>query len=164
MSKKRHSTPASSDQANGAHSTPDRAIGWGKAFGKSNPSTDQTIERDGHFGAGAAGAGGGTILILVAQNLPESHPWKSWLVTTAPAVTVGVSAMWLWIRSRVNAHLSRKDRAKRFHELRSKILSMIANPETSDAHRDALRRLLEKIEIAEVEYYAIRLKELENEM
>ena len=44
-------------------------------------------------GAGAAGVGGGTLLVVIANNLREGNPLKPWLVLAAPSVSIFVWAL-----------------------------------------------------------------------
>ena len=40
-----------------------------------------------------AGAGGGTLLAVIAQNLDPTDPIKPWLISLAPAATLMLSAI-----------------------------------------------------------------------
>src|SRR4051812_20958245 len=83
------------------------------------------------IGAGAAGVGGGTGLILLARNLPDASPWKSWLIIAAPTVTVLASSAWVWLKTK----LENVVKAKQVDDLFAKVLqtleSALKNPNTS---------------------------------
>src|SRR4051812_47526752 len=52
-----------------------------------------------------AGAGGGTLLAVLAQNLDPSDPLRPWLISLAPAATLMLSAIWVFVRKRVEERL-----------------------------------------------------------
>lgn len=98
-------------------------------------------------GAGAAGAGSGTLLVLLANNLPDSNRWKSWLVLLAPSLTIAITVAYTWIRKYVDDYLDER-RIKRFiSEAKVTLREALENPNTSEAHRRKLRAQLEELEL-----------------
>src|SRR4051812_39263746 len=98
-------------------------------------------------GAGVAGAGAGTALVLVANGLHEGHPLKPLLSYAAPSATVlfGVACFWIQREGFDLLHdwriRRRGNRAKRrFHE-------SLNNPDTSEEHKNAIRKKLEELEL-----------------
>jgi hypothetical protein len=95
-----------------------------------------------------AGAGGGTLLVLLAQSLRS--PWNSLLLYAAPALSIAASAvftpMWQdWLRKQPQRGFARAlKRAKR------KLRRLLRNKQTSEEHKQKLRLDLEKIENIEV--------------
>jgi hypothetical protein len=55
-------------------------------------STDSP-SRKSRVGGKAAGAGGGTLMVLLANTLPEHSVWRPWILAAAPSVTVALSAI-----------------------------------------------------------------------
>ena len=100
-----------------------------------------------NLGAGAAGASGGTVLVLLAQNLPEKNPFKSWLVISAPSVSLALSVCWVWMKKYGVEYMKR-----RHIEKQKEILAKaIQNPITSPEHHEALRKKYEQVEMEQVE-------------
>jgi hypothetical protein len=56
--------------------------------------------------AGAAGAGVGTFIVLVAESLPPHSPWRPWLIYSAPTLSVAVGAIAFWFQRRLAQYVS----------------------------------------------------------
>lgn len=101
--------------------------------------------------AGTAGAGGGTLLVALANGLPDSSSLRDWLLLSAPtvalitsaAVAAGIFQYRSWIRERL---VSRAIRSAK-----EAIAEGLANPQTSDEHKARLRKALENIERMEID-------------
>src|SRR5262245_59385285 len=86
-------------------------------------------------GASAAGIGGGTLTVFLAQTLPESSPVKSWLLFAAPSVTAVLGAAWLWANGRISRAVRDREFRSVVDSAKAKLLEGINNPNTSDEHR-----------------------------
>ena len=113
-------------------------------------------------GAGAAGAGGGTLLVLLARNLPDDNPWKSWLVLLAPAVTVFLSGSWLWIQAAIAERAREKEKRQLFEMAKETIRKSMDDPHGSPEHKESLRKTLEDLQLIEVSGMYARIKLLED--
>lgn len=98
-------------------------------------------------GAGAAGAGSGTLLVLLANNLPDRSPWKSWLVILAPSLSIGVTILYAWARKTIEHYIDRRQLEKFVRDAKATLKEALENPNTSDEHRKQLRAELESLEI-----------------
>jgi hypothetical protein len=110
----------------------------------SHPQSELT--RGSRTDAGAAGVGGGTLLVVLANSLPESSKIKPWLLLAAPSVSLGLSATWLWCRIRLSNYLRDREVAAVITKTRATLAAAIANPDVSDEHRADLRRQLEELD------------------
>jgi hypothetical protein len=97
-------------------------------------------------GAGIAGASGGTIIALVANNLPPSNGWRPWLILIAPSVSVAIGGVVIWANRILEEYLNNKRKRILFERLKKTIQTALASPNTSDTHKSELRAQLEKIE------------------
>jgi hypothetical protein len=113
---------------------------------------------EGKLGAGAAGAGGGTLLVLLADNLPENSRWKSWLVIIAPSATVFTSILWLWIRNLLGEFMRRRETTLVITEAKVTLERAMKNPLTSQRHREILQRKYEELELLEINGLSQRLQ------
>lgn len=111
-------------------------------------------------GAGAAGVGGGTLLVVIANNLREGNPFKPWLVLAAPSVSIFVGALWLWFRVKVANHLRDREAQLLIDSAKRTLEEALNNPNTSDEHRLTIRKELEKLELLAVGRYLERIKSL----
>lgn len=91
------------------------------------------------------GVGGGTLFVLWAQSLPK--PWGLWLETAAPSVTVIVSAVYALVRR----YLSRRELQLALAEAKRTLKEALQDPDTSQEHKESVRRSLEKLEIFDVQ-------------
>jgi hypothetical protein len=98
--------------------------------------------------AGVVGAGGGgTLVVLVAQNLPDDFALKPWLLLLSPWVSVAIGGLWLWVRQEVDQW--RRERARRgaIRQARALLDAALVNPHTSDSHKAEIRKHLEELEL-----------------
>ena len=116
------------------------------------PRTNTTVEK--RLGSGAAGAGGGTVLVVLARSLPDTNPWKTPLLIVAPSVTVIVSAIWLFAWRSIIALYRQKQRKRLFAEAKKTLSEGIENPHASEEHRAVLRKRLEAFQLLEAEVYS----------
>lgn len=98
-------------------------------------------------GAGAAGAGSGTLLVLLANNLSDNHPWKSWLVLLAPSLSITVTVAYGWARKAIDEYFEVRRTQRFIREAKGTLKEALDNPNTSDAHRAKLRAEFEELEL-----------------
>ncbi len=99
------------------------------------------------IGASAAGAGGGTLLIVLANSISVESPWRSVLLYAAPSASVLFSILWLWLKVAVANYvqdLQIRSLARRAKETLDQALS---NPNTSSKHKEAMRARMEELEV-----------------
>jgi len=104
-------------------------------------------EKESKAGAIAAGAGGGTLLAVVANTLPESNPAKPWLLLCAPSASIFLSAMWLWAQRQIILYLRDREFRTATRRLIESLEQALDNTRTSPEHRDELRRRLEQVQL-----------------
>lgn len=98
-------------------------------------------------GATATGAGSGTLLVIIAESLPETNPLKSWLVIVAPTLSVTLSALWYWAQIEIANYLQEKKIYTLVQKTKKTLLVALNNSDTSNEHREAIRRKLEELEL-----------------
>lgn len=110
------------------------------------------------YEAPVAGASGGTLLVLLANNLPDNYAYKSWLILIAPTISVALSAFWVWSKIRVDAYIGDRKTERILKELRTEIENDLKNPHTSEEHKKLLKAQLEKFEKLRIESLAAKAK------
>jgi hypothetical protein len=120
----------------------------------------KTKSAQGKLGAGAAGAGSGTLLVLLARNLADDSPWKSWLIIIAPSATVFASVLWLWIRHALHEFTKRRQATRVIRQAKVTLEVAMQNQLTSTQHREMLRRKYEELELLEIDGLSQRLQVL----
>jgi hypothetical protein len=110
--------------------------------------------------AGATGAGSGTLLVLLANNLPNASPWKSWLVIAAPSASVFASLVW----SKATIALESLFRKREFDALvkhaQETLAQALKSDTTSPEHREKLKGELEQLQLLLVQTDVERIKTL----
>ncbi len=109
--------------------------------------SDELVPRkDSKAGAGAAGAGSGTLMVVIAGTLPEEHPIKPWLLYSAPTVSAFASIAWLWVQVTIGNFMQERKFNSLVAKAKKAYQDALDNPSTSDEHKAAIRKQLEELE------------------
>ncbi|MEO1255270.1 MAG: hypothetical protein AAFY41_10350 [Bacteroidota bacterium] len=84
---------------NNMSSSKSQSIATDTAANKSLPSNEKE-KRQNEVAATAAGAGSGTLVALIANNLSDSNWIKTWLVLIAPSLSIVSGAIWVWLQTK----------------------------------------------------------------
>jgi hypothetical protein len=101
--------------------------------------------------AGAGGIGGGTLLVVIATLLPEGYWLTPILYWAAPAASVTLTGVWVWILRRVKERVRQREQTARVEDARAAVTRALENRHTSPEHREKLRLQLEELQLLEVE-------------
>jgi hypothetical protein len=129
-----------------------------------NPSQQASnTQQPNSASASIAGAGGGTLLVLLASNLPDTYPLKSWLVIIAPSVSIVLSLFWKYISRKSNAYFKVKkvERSKKL--LQKKIDTALQNGIISPEEATMLKRKMAEIELQSIDNLANKIKSIDFE-
>lgn len=127
-----------------------------------NPTLqDSHIQQPSSTSASIAGAGGGTLLVLLANNLPEAYALKSWLVIIAPSVSIVLSLFWKFISRKTNAYFKRKKVEKSKVLLERKIEAALNNEHISPEEAGMLKRKMAEIELQSIDNLANKIKSID---
>lgn len=113
--------------------------------------------------ASIAGASGGTLLVLLANNLPESYPLKSWLVIIAPSVSIVLSLFWKFLSKKTNTYFKGKKVEKSKTLLQKKIQAALNNGLISQEEAIVLKRKMIEIELQSIDNLANKIKSIDFE-
>lgn len=111
-------------------------------------------------GAGAAGIGGGTLLVVIANSLPQDNKFRPLLIWAAPSAAVFLGGLWLFIQYKMNNFLRDHEAKAHFDNAKKILREALNNPLTSNEHRQRLQRELETLEILALSRYLDRIKAL----
>lgn len=103
---------------------------------------------------------GGTLLIVLAQNLPGDYHYKSWLVAAAPAVTTLMIFLWKLITKEYTLFKDKRDTRRKKMKLRQKRGVLLSDPDISDQTKKFLREQREREELASIKQLARELNVL----
>lgn len=104
-------------------------------------NTPVSKSKESKIGAGITGVSGGTLLITLAQQLPETNPYKSLLVLLAPTITVLLSYIFIWLKKGIDNYFKRKG----INKIQDRIDKVINDPNTSDEYRKYLENISKQI-------------------
>jgi hypothetical protein len=113
--------------------------------------------------ASIAGASGGTLLVLLANNLPESYPLKSWLVIIAPSVSIVLSLFWKFISKKADVYFKGKKVEKSKILLQRRIQAALNNGMISPEEAIVLKRKMIEIELQSIDNLANKIKSIDFE-
>lgn len=106
-----------------------------------------------------AGAGGGTLLAVVASQLDDGNPIKPWLICAIPALSVVFGAIWIWLQVKI-INIVRDNEAHKISVRTTRLIEeALANQNTSEDHKKMLRSRLEQFQMQNVDR---SLKKLQN--
>ncbi len=112
-----------------------------------NELVDPQKDKGSKVGAIAAGAGGGTLLVVLANALPEGSQWKHTLVLVAPSISVTLSVIWLWVQKEIVCYIRNRKVLAVANRVKSRLLEALANQNTSEEHRLIIQQRLENLEL-----------------
>ncbi|MFI3219619.1 MAG: hypothetical protein QX189_10935 [Methylococcales bacterium] len=95
---------------------------------------------------GAAGAGGGTLLVLLANNLPDASLFKSWLVIIAPSASVFLGSLLFWLKNKVSSYFENKMVQNELEKIREMLKTALNDDNTSEQHKEEMRKKLESLD------------------
>lgn len=111
-------------------------------------------------GAGAAGVGMGTLLALMANNLPSGNPWKTCLVVLAPAVSVAISVVYRWITLALEAFLSRRALQREVYEARNILQESLQSADISQEHKKQLQNVLFELQMILLKFNMEKIRQM----
>ncbi len=96
--------------------------------------------------SGVAGSFIGTVLVAVANRLPDSNPWKFWLLLLTPVLSVSITGLVSWVTVEIQGLVRQHRLASLSTQLKTDLEHALASSLTSPEHRDQLRGELERLE------------------
>lgn len=121
---------------------------------------DETIiNSTSNYPAHAVGIGGGTLLVLLANNLPDNYIYKSWFMIIAPTCSIFISTSLTWLKNQIQNTIKKRNIEKSFLEIKKRITEALNNPLTSEEHKKELKMELEAIEKLQIETIKAKIKD-----
>jgi len=109
-------------------------------------------------GIAAIGGGGiGTLIVGFAQLIPESNAWRTVLVIIAPAISVGISTLWVRGVEEYTHYRQKKNAQEIIIRMRKYLQECIKDPNISEEMKAKYRQ---KLEVLEDEVFNRELNEI----
>ena len=129
-------------------------------MGRTRASERENSKTPSKLPAGAAGAGSGTLLVLLANNLPDGNRWKSWLVLLAPSASIAVSVVYAWANAAIDRYFRKRELQTIIGQAKATLQEALGNSSTSSDHRQMLTKELEQLELLLVQTDMEKIKSL----
>lgn len=110
--------------------------------------------------AGAAGAGSGPLLVLLANNLPDNSGLKSWLIIVAPSASIAAAYLWNKASVAVENYLRKRELRGLIVQAQETLKHALGNGQTSQEHRAKLSQELEQLELLLIQTDVEKIKSL----
>lgn len=109
-------------------------------------------------GSSIAGGSSGTLLVLIAESLPDGSLWKPILLFTAPWFTVASQVIFSAIVKEAREILQVRKLQLLTKNARAEIGQILEDPNTSEPHREVLIEKLEKVNITLVDHHLAKIE------
>lgn len=110
--------------------------------------------------AGLAGAGGGTLVAVIANELPEGNLLKVPLIYCAPSISLILTMIWVWLQVRIASYFREREVKTLIEALRNELETKLRDPEISADIRAQLQKELEELNLISVQRLKERLQSL----
>ena len=107
---------------------------------------EKTSQNNSNLPAGVAGAGGGALLLSLANNLPASNMYKSWLIITAPFISLGLAVFWKWGLKRMDKYLKDRKFENFISQVRTEGEKALQRPDILPEEKSAIQKKLSLLE------------------
>jgi len=107
-----------------------------------------------------AGAGGGMILLKLAQNLPETSQLKSWLIILVPAFTLLMKYLWSFCSPEIVFFIKGYKSKRGRRRLITQIDNLLNDHSISEASKAMLREKIERTKLSTIEELEDHLKSI----
>ena len=122
--------------------------------GLSSPSSTKA-------GAGAAGMGGGTLLIVLANHLPVQSPLREWLILVSPSVSVMLSVGWWFLLEWIVETMRERQFRSFVSTARRNLREQLTDSSLSDAERNLIVNTLHELLQIESARYIQKIKAMQ---
>lgn len=101
------------------------------------------VSKASSLGAAAVGGGGiGTVIVGFAQLMPETNDIQRFLIIIAPAVSVGITGLWVWASGQIEQYRVNSRQAKAVADTRDHLMAVIKDPITTPERLDQANKQL----------------------
>lgn len=98
-----------------------------------------------------AGVGGGTLVVLLQKALPDTSPWKPWILFAAPTVAETIGGLSSWAIGRLRAYVRARTLAFELAQARKAIEKGLQTTGTSPRHKAEIRKSREELQRIEID-------------
>jgi hypothetical protein len=121
------------------------------------PERTPEVTRLSGASAGVAGVGSGTLLAALTAQI-KNETVRTWVVLAIPTVAFVAGAFWAWIQAGLMRWLQEREVRVLIAQAKDEIQQALANQNTSEQHREELRKQLEQLELVSVQRFKSRLE------
>jgi hypothetical protein len=107
------------------------------------------------IGPGVAGAGCGTLMVMIASGLPQQSIYRTLLTYLAPSISIVLSFFGKWVANQYVVY----NRNRKLNFVLKQLDGFMNDPITSKNHKEVLRQKREQIQLAVI---SNRIQEFED--
>jgi hypothetical protein len=111
------------------------------------------------IGAKFAGISCGTLLVLLANNLPDTYAYKSWFIIIAPSVAVLFTGFWRLLVANIKAYWKNRVRCAQEKKLRKIFSNALSNPNILESEKNKIQNKLALFEHHNIHFWTRRVLE-----
>jgi len=126
-------------------------------------STNKSTKIKNNSTSNIAGVGGGTLLLMLAKNIPEPSSVKSWLIIIAPTVSVCLASLWRLLAKACDKYLQRRKVKKLTQLLDSNIEVALTDPNISDEEKEKLKKERKEIQLDKITNLAKKIRSIQSD-
>jgi hypothetical protein len=105
-----------------------------------------------------AGAGGGTLVAVVASQLPDDNIAKNLLIYLAPSISILLTLLWGLVQIRFVNYVNDREVERLVKVAKIKLEKSIANPNISEEHREYLQKRLQEFDLISIDRIKSRIQ------
>jgi hypothetical protein len=110
---------------------------------------------------GIAGAGGGTIIVALANMLPEGNNLRPVLLYLSPSISIAFLAIWVWAKLKIKNAIRDREVKNAYCTAKQYVDEASQNPQASKEHIKCLNEQLEKMQLILIKRQAAVVETLE---
>lgn len=111
--------------------------------------------------AGLAGAGGGTLVAVVANELPDGNFLKVPLIYCAPSISLILTLSWVWLQVRVASYFREREVKNLVENLKVELETKLKERDLPDELRLQFEKELNELKLISVQRLKKRLQSLD---
>ena len=101
--------------------------------------------------AGLAGAGGGTLVAVAADELPDSNFLKVPLIYCAPSISLVVTLVWVWLQVRIAGYFREREVKNLVEDLKNELETKLKEENLSKDLRLQFQKELDNLNLISVQ-------------
>lgn len=109
-----------------------------------------------------AGAGSGTVFLMLIKNFPDTFSLKPWLIIVAPWISIAIAYFWRFLVKKYDERTQKKELKKFIELLDASIATIIADPNIPDSEKERVKKERQEIKLHETTSLIKKIKSIQS--